>query len=120
MSPKNPIETAPLFDITPPPRPSFSSSRPFGARTVRRVLCAAGAHMAGLIVGTGEHLVWRPHLVHNVTGSTWPCSASGKCLCEVPAPPCPLGCWWVDLDPTGENGGPLCSQCAWTTDESLT
>jgi len=80
--------TAPLFEIaTPLPARQETKGPKFGVRTVRRVMCSGGAHQAGLIVGTGEHLVWRPHLVHNVNGSTWPCSASGKCLCQAPAPP---------------------------------
>lgn len=98
------LENVPMFDITPPPpaarNPESGRSR-FGPRSVRRVLCAAGAHVAGLILSGDAHLVWRDHQVY-AGGSSWQCSASGQDLCELPAPPvqgvitpsCPkLGTW---------------------------
>lgn len=79
------IDNVPMFDIAAPPPPAKGPPFP-GSRTVRRVLCPGGAHQAGLIVGTGEHLVWRRHDVHTVTGVHWPCPAAGQCLCDAPAP----------------------------------
>jgi hypothetical protein len=82
---QQPVGDVPMFDVAAPPTPS--KGRPFpGPHTVRRVLCPGGEHQAGLIVGTGEHLVWRKHLVHTVGGLTWLCQVVGKCLCQAPAP----------------------------------
>jgi hypothetical protein len=85
---KDPIETLPLFDIATHPKPT-TTRRPFpGPRTIRRVLCAAGAHWAGLMLSGDDHLVWRPHMVHT-GGSAWQCTVSGRCLCDRPAPDVP-------------------------------
>jgi hypothetical protein len=79
------IINIPMFEIEP--EPPAVKGRPFpGPRIVRRVLCPGGAHQGGLIVGIGEHLVWRSHDVHTVTGIYWPCWVGGQCLCEAPAP----------------------------------
>lgn len=86
---RNEIVNVPMFDIAPPPRlprnREAGTSR-FGAQSVRRVLCAAGAHVAGLMLSGDGHLVWRDHQVH-AGGTTWQCTASGRCLCDRPAPP---------------------------------
>ena len=77
----------PRFDITPPPAAvrKPESGKRFVAQSIRRVLCAAGAHTAGLILSGDDHLVWRDHQVH-AGSSAWKCSASGKDLCDAPAP----------------------------------
>lgn len=86
---RNEIENVPMFDVTPPPptpRNREAGTARFGPQSIRRVLCAAGAHVAGLILSGDSHLVWREHQVH-AGGSAWQCSASGRCLCDCPAPP---------------------------------
>jgi len=81
------IKNVPMFDVpAPPPLPPKPKGQPFGARNIRRVLCAAGAHMASVILSGDDHLIWRDHQIHTTSGSTWPCSASGKDLCDAPAP----------------------------------
>jgi hypothetical protein len=80
------LQNVSMFD-TPLPDPPAAKPAAFpGPRTIRRVLCAGGAHQAGLIIDDGKHLVWRPHTVTMANGSTWSCPAVGYCLCQMPAP----------------------------------
>jgi len=79
------IVDVPMFDLSETPPPVKGKRFP-GPRTIRQVRCPGGEHRAGLISGTAEHLVWRTHQVRTASGASYPCPASGRCLCQVPAP----------------------------------
>jgi hypothetical protein len=80
------IENVPMFDVAPVAVRKQKARNWPGPQSLRRVLCAGGAHTAGLILSEGDHLTWRPHLVHTVGGSAWDCPVAGKCLCVEPSP----------------------------------